>query len=110
MGKKIEHLTVCSCFEESGLPSNAVVLAWAFTAAEATALATAVRTMCLNTRKRAPKRSWYVAVLSRSLLLAIAVDKYLEKNEGVPVRSKASQREGADKSEKYKPGSSPSAG
>ena len=27
-----------SCFEESGLPSNPIVLAWAFTAAEATAL------------------------------------------------------------------------
>ena len=102
----------CSCFEEFGLPSNPVVLAWAFTAAEATALDyTAVRTMYLNTRKRAPKRSWYVAVLSRSLLLAIAVDIYLEKKEGVPVRSKASQRAGTwEKSEKYKPGSSPSAG
>ena len=72
---------------------------------------TAVRTVYLNTRKRAPKRSsWYVAVLSRSLLLAIAVDTYLDKKEGVPVRSKASQREGTDKSEKYKPGSTPSAG
>ena len=53
----------------------------------------------------------HVAVLSRSLLLAIAVDMYLEKKEGVPVRSKASQREGTwEKSEKYKPGSSSSAG
>ena len=101
----------CSCFEESGLPSNPVVLAWASTAAEATALDyTAVRTMYLNTRKRAPKRSWYVAVLSRSLLLAIAVDIYLEK------RGSTSEIEGLtkggdwEKSEKYKPGSSPSAG
>ena len=72
---------------------------------------TAVRTMYLNTRKRAPKRSWYVAVLSRSLLLAVAVGIYLEIREGVPVRSKASQRAGTwEKSEKYKPGSTPSAG
>ena len=64
-----------------------------------------MRTVYLNTRKRAPKRSWYVAVLSRSPLLVIAVDIYLEKKEGVPVRSKASQREGTwEKSEKYKPG------
>ena len=59
-----------------------------------------MRTVYLNTRKRAPKRSWYVAVLSRSLLLAIAVDIYLEKKEGVPVRSKASQREGFGKVQK----------
>ena len=75
---------------------------------------TAVRTVHLNTRRRAPKRSWYVAVLSRSLLLAIAVDIYMyfEKNDGVPARSKASQREGTGRSPKsmYKTGPSPSAG
>ena len=54
---------------------------------------TAVRTVYLNLRPRAPKRSWHVAVLSRSLLLAIAVD-ISRKKEGVPVRWKASQREG----------------
>ena len=59
-----------------------------------------MRTVYLNIRTRAPKRSWYVAVLSRSLLLAIAVDIYFEKKEGVPVRSKASQREGLGRSTK----------
>ena len=59
-----------------------------------------MRTVYLNTRKRAPKRSWYIAALSRSLLLAIAVDMYLEKKEGVPVRSKASHREGTGRSPK----------
>ena len=59
-----------------------------------------MRTVYLDSRKRVPKRSWYVAVLSRSLLLAIAVDVYLEKKEGVPVRSKASRREGLGRSTK----------
>ena len=68
----------CSCFEESGLPSNPVVLAWAFTAAEATALDYS----CADSVSKPPYTRTdtllcYVAVLSRSLLLAIAVLIYI---------------------------------
>ena len=47
----------------------------------------------------------------RSLLLAIAVGICLEKKEGVPARSKASQRDGVrEKGKKCIPSSTPSTG
>ena len=99
MSKKIEHLAkvVLKRLDYPATPSSSHGLLQQRRQQHWT---TAVRTVYLNTRKRTPKRSCYVAVLSRSLLLANAVDIYLETKEGVPVRSKASQREGTGRSPK----------
>ena len=109
MSKKIEHSTivVLKSLDYPATPSSSHGLLQQRRLQHWT---TAVRTVYLNIRKRAPKRSWYVAVLSRTLLLAIAVDIYPEKKGSTSEIEGLTKGGDWEKSEKYKPGSSPSAG